>query len=390
MNVASKPSTHKAAGQYLGYSEQEARFCYYLLTSPDDAVVVMEGEDDVAVRFSNGEKILEQVKSATKHNALADWSKDLWKTIGNWIADIESGAVDLHRTLFRLYVTPIQSGEIANAIHSASDEQSVSKIKSLILSKRDALPRKPNCNKHVEAFLGLEEGKLSDFLARISIESVHTRPERSVDDLWGPTYGDETKQRLTSFAIGTARDKANRQIKKGDEGTVSAGSFRKEIQLFAARLNLPNFLTTTSSEPPEDAVASVHAQRPIFVRQLEIIDVGQDQETRAVADFLRASADKTIWAEEGDIVQGDLDDLDTTLVRFFQLHKGEVEDIHGTHSEETQGRQLLRLCLRTKAKLAGQEVPDHFIPGSYHELADELQSGVGWHPNHQTILSEDE
>lgn len=64
MNVARKPSAHKAAGQYLGYSEQEARFCYHLLASPDDAQVVMEGEDDVAIRLANGDKVLEQVKSA--------------------------------------------------------------------------------------------------------------------------------------------------------------------------------------------------------------------------------------------------------------------------------------------------------------------------------------
>lgn len=390
MNVASKPSKHKAAGQYLGYSEQEARFCYYLLTSPDDAVVVMEGEDDVAIRFSSGEKTLEQVKSATKHNALSDWSNDLWKTIGNWIVDIESGELDLHKTMFRLYVTPVQSGEIADAVHGACDDPTASELKQLIIAKRNALSRKPRCNKFVEALLGLGESTLPEFLARVSIESMHERPEHSVEDLWGPTYSDETTQRLTSFAIGVARDKANAQIKLGNEGAVNAGSFKNEIRLFAARLNLPNFLASSSSQPSDDAVTKVHAQRPKFVRQLEIIHVGQDQETRAVADFLRASADKTIWAEEGDIVQGDLDDLDSTLVRFFQLHKGEVEDLHAEQSEEIQGRQTLRLCLRNRAKLASQEVPDHFIPGSYHELADEPYGEVGWHPNHKAILSEDE
>ncbi len=389
MNVASKPSTHKAAGQYLGYSEQEARFCYYLLTSPDDAVVVMEGEDDVAIRYSSGEKTLEQVKSATKHNALSDWSNDLWKTIGNWIADIESGAVELHRTMFRLYVTPVQTGEIADAIHTASDDQTAAELKQLIIAKRDALSRKPRCNKSVEALLGLGESTLPEFLARVRIESTHERPEHSVERLWGPSYSDETTQRLTSYAIGVARDKANAQIKLGREGALNAGSFKNEIRLFAARLNLPNFLASTSTQPSDDAVTEVHAQRPKFVRQLEIINIGQDQETRAVADYLRASADKTIWAEEGDIVQGDLDDLETSLVRSFQLHKSEVEDLHAEHSEEVQGRQTLRLCLRTSAKLAGQEVPDHFIPGSYHELADEPEGEIGWHPNHQAILSED-
>jgi hypothetical protein len=390
MNVASIPSTHKAAGQYLGYSEQEARFCYHLLVSPDDAQVVMEGEDDVAIRLSNGDKVLEQVKSATRHNALSDWSTDLWKTIGNWIADIESGAIDLHRTQFRVYVTPPQSGEIANSIHEANDEQTAQKLEKLIRDRRDALGRKPKCNKHIEALLHMEKTTFLEFVMRISIESMHARPEHSVENLWGPSYSEETKRKLTNFAIGLARDRANKLIKLGDEGVVGAGSFKKEIQLFAARLNLPTFLASMSSKPAPEAVESVHSQRPIFVRQLEIIEIGQDQEIRAVADYLRASADKTIWAEQGDIVQSDLEDWETSLTRTFELHRGEVQDLHLGSPVEARGRQLLRLCLQSRVKLAGQEVPDHFVPGSYHELADQTGSGIGWHPDYKTILSEDQ
>ncbi|WP_346899693.1 hypothetical protein [uncultured Roseibium sp.] len=289
MNVASKPLTHTAAGQYLGYSEQEARFCYHLLVNPNDSQVIMEGEDDVAVRHANGNKTLEQVKSATKHNALSDWSSDLWKTIGNWIADIESGKIDLNRTQFRLYVTPLQSGEIAKSINAADDEVTVKKLDSLIREKRDTLPRKPKCNKYVQALLSFEDEKLVEFVSRISIESVHARPEHSVENLWGPTYSEETKKRLTSYAIGLARDKANQLIKLGKEGVVNSGSFKKEIRLFAARLNLPTFLTSTSTPPTNEAIVSIHSQRPVFVRQLEIIHIGQDQEIRAVADYLRAS-----------------------------------------------------------------------------------------------------
>ena len=386
MNVASKPSKHKAAGQYLGYSEQEARLCFYLLVSPDDAEVVMEGEDDIAIRLSEGGKVLEQVKSATKHNALSDWSTDLWKTIGNWVADIQSGEVDLYQTTFRLYVTPSQSGDIAAAIHATNFGQAATDLRQLILNKRDALARKPKCNKFVEAFLGLDADRFLEFVTRIYVESVHERPEQSVEALWGPSYNDETKRRLTNYAIGLARDKANELIKSGAEGVVNAGLFKKEIRLSAARLNLPAFLASRSTTPTAQVVANVLSKRPQFVRQLEVIAIGQDQETRAIADYLRASADKTIWADEGDIAQSDLDELDRTLIRSFSIHKGEVEDFHAAHSVEVQGRQLFRLCLRTTAKLAGQEIPDHFVPGTYHELADRPKTEIGWHPAFKVIF----
>lgn len=350
----------------------------------------MEGEDDVAIRLANGDKVLEQVKSAIKHNALSDLSTDLWKTIGNWIADIENGVIDLHRTQFRIYVTPSQSGEIAVSIHETHDEQTAQKLEKLIRDRRDALGRKPKCNKHIEALLNMEKTTFLEFVMRISIESMHARPEYSVENLWGPSYSEETKQKLTNFAIGSARDRANKLIKLGDEGVVGAGSFKKEIQLFAARLNLPTFLASMSSKPAQEAVASVHSQRPIFVRQLEIVEIGQDQEIRAVADYLRASADKTIWAEEGDIVQSDLEDWETSLIRTFDLHRGEVQDLHSGYPVKARGRHLLRLCLQSRVKLAGQEVPDHFVPGSYHELADQTGSGIGWHPDYKTVLSEDQ
>lgn len=97
---------HSAPGPYLGFSLQPVRLCYHLLSGPLDSSVSLELLDDVAVHYSDGNVLLEQCKSALSHNALSDWSEDLWKTIGNWLTAVESEKVNGSKAAFRLYVTP--------------------------------------------------------------------------------------------------------------------------------------------------------------------------------------------------------------------------------------------------------------------------------------------
>lgn len=108
---------HTAAGPYLGFSLQQVRLCYHLLSSPRDASVSLEYMDDVAIHYADGTLLLEQCKSALAHNPISDWSSDLWKTVANWLDMVETQGVDESKTSFQLYVAPSKLGKLLSLIH---------------------------------------------------------------------------------------------------------------------------------------------------------------------------------------------------------------------------------------------------------------------------------
>ena len=76
--------------------------------------------DDVGVVGPDGGAIASQSKSALVKNPVSDRAPDLWKTFGNWVRDCDSGALDVSRTVFELYVGKRRTGPIVKSFHDAA------------------------------------------------------------------------------------------------------------------------------------------------------------------------------------------------------------------------------------------------------------------------------
>lgn len=63
MSTATGLVKHTVPGQYLGYSLQPVRLCYYLLTSKKTSRVSLEYLEDVAIHHEDGSTVFEQMKS---------------------------------------------------------------------------------------------------------------------------------------------------------------------------------------------------------------------------------------------------------------------------------------------------------------------------------------
>ena len=105
----------------------------------------------------------------------------------------------------------------------------------------------------------------------------------------------------------------------------------------------------------------------------------------AVSDYLRTTAEKVLWADEGLIVEDSLNDLDTQLVRRHTIVRDEIEDTSSHLDEATRGRMTYRKCSETTLPLDGHTVPSYFVPGAYNCLADLCR--LGWHPNYKNFFS---
>jgi hypothetical protein len=384
MNGRAAAVKHSAPGQYLGFALQPVRLCYHLLTCPDGADVSLEHLDDIAVHYPNGSVLVEQAKSALTYNALSDWSEDLWKTIANWLEAVRSGALDAKRTTFRLYVTPPKIGKWSDALSTATTSDQVAALTGDIREKLARRGKPPACLSYLKVFLDATETERYELVSRITIQSENEDPVDALRTLLKVTIPSDVIDGICHAAIGMAKERADRQIRRREAALVQANAFRKEFYAFVQKNNIPGYLGSFSMPPEPNALQQMLSKRPVFVKQLQFIEITPEQQLRAISDYLRTSADKVIWAENGMVFEGSFDDFEQTLLRQHSLIEGEVSDLYSDRPEVVQGRLVYNRCSQFQPSLDGREVPGHFAHGTFNALADE--GLLGWHPRFDELL----
>jgi hypothetical protein len=386
MNVAAKSLKNAAPGPYLGYALQPVRLCFHLLTSPVGAKVSLEHFDDIAVHYHDGSVLLEQTKSALKQNPLSDWSDELWKAIAHWLDGIASGQLVSHKSSFQLYVTPPHQGRWAQALSDAATEAEVEALFASVQTEHNKLKKPKGCEANLQRFLSASPEMRNALVLRFNLLSSEVDPIDALRNLIKVSVGPELVDDLCHAAIGMAKEQADRLIRDGKASVVDADAFKRNFIAFVRKNNIPGLLTSLTPIPPNVEVEAMLSMRPTFIRQLEIIDTSEQDHLRAVSDFLRASADKSAWAEQGLVFEGSLAEWDDFLVGRHSLISGEVSDLHADKDAAFRGRMAYRQCAQVNAPFEGRAVPSHFVPGSFNALADIMR--LGWHPDYQSLLGE--
>lgn len=375
---------HSAPGQYLGFSLQPVRLCYHLLTSPNGASVSLEHLDDVAVHYPGGSVLVEQAKSALAHNALSNWSEDLWKTIANWLEAVRSGTLDVKRTEFRLYVTPAKTGKWSNALSAANTNDQVAELTKEIRKNLAQKGTPPTCLPYLKVFLDATDAERYELVSRLTIQSTDDDPIDALRTLLKPTISSRVIDVICQAGIGMAKERADKQIRRREVALLEADMFRKEFHAFVQKNNMQGYLGSFSATPEPSTLQEVLSKRPTFVKQLQFIDASPEQQLRAISDYLKSSADKVVWAESGLVFEGSFDEWEALLLRLHTAIQGEVDDAYFDRPEIIRGRLVYNKCSQLQPSLDGREVPGHFAHGTFNALADEEK--LGWHPRFDELL----
>lgn len=379
---------HSAPGPYLGFALQPVRLCYHLLSSPLDSSVSLELLDDVAVHYADGTLLLEQCKSALSHNALSDWSEDLWKTLANWIDLLASGKVAPANTWFQLYVTPPQAGKVSSNMHSAAEPLAVRALVKEIEKKLKARAQPPKCIAHVKKFLDAPKAHRDALISRFTAVSVDADPLEPLRVLLAPAVPTASIEVICQSAIGIAKEWADQRIRKGVPAQISVADFRKNFHAFVQRNNLPGYLPSfTVALSPAD-VETVLKNRPMFIKQLHLIEATEEQQLRAASDFMRTSGDKATWAEQGLVYDGSFDDWEESLLRRHSAIQGEVNDLFAEKTEVVRGRTVYNRCSILDVPFDSRTLPGHFTNGGFNDLAERRL--LGWHAKHEFLLSKED
>lgn len=379
---------HAAAGPYLGFALQPVRMCYHLLRSPSDSSVSLEYLDDVAVHYADGTVLLEQCKSALAHNPISDWSGDLWKTVANWLDAVETHKVDGAKTLFQLYVTPPKHGKLSAAMHAAANSKDV---EALVKQVKDKLKKKtdvPKCIAHIQRFLDAIEALRTAVIANTVVIAGDADPLEPLRELLRPTVPEASLDAICASAIGQAKEAADKCIRRRVPALVGVAEFRRNFHAFVRQNNMAGYLPTFTAAPSKDAAKALLTSRPVFVRQLQLIDASEEQQLRAASDLMRTFGDKVKWADQGLVFDGTFRDWEDTLLRKYQAAQSEVQDIYSEKPQKARGRIVYSRCAAMEVPLDSRAVPGHFTHGSFNDLADRRK--LGWHPEYQALLDEED
>jgi hypothetical protein len=308
--------------------------------------------------------------------------------LANWLDSVAKGEVTAGDAQFRLYVTPTRTGARAQAMSDAITLADVTGITAAIQAHLAKLKKPPGCMPFLQRFLDATDDERFAIIGRMRIVSTDDDPVDPLRALLAPTVAPSIIDLLCQAAIGMAKEGADRLIRDGKPAVLDADAFKARFRTFVQKNNLPGYLESLTGPPPEGEVAKLLSARPMFIRQLELIDATERDRVRAVSDFLRASADKSVWAEAGLLFDQSMQDWDDDLVRRHGLICGEIADVYAEKAALVRGRIAYWRCSQQQAPLEGRAVPGHFVHGCFNALADNRR--LGWHPNYASLLDEDD
>ena len=350
--------------------------------------VSVEVVDDVEI-VAAGESRRWQLKHRADGKRLTDSSADLWKTLRIWSEAIKDGSLDPSRTrLLLLTTSTVPAGSAAYHLQAGSDRD-VTKARELLESAATKSASKSN-KSSIEAFRSLKDSQREALLDAVTvlgdgpmIEDVHRELLLICRYAVGKMAAESLLNRLEGWffqrCIETMRTPAALPI-SGSEIDEKLSELRSQFREYNLPIDEDIAEMTATREEYSDRT---------FIRQLELIEIGNRRIELAVRDYLRASTQRSRWSRENLLLPGEIGAYERRLREEWEAHFAAMQDELGEEAaEETKIAMAKKIYGWVDTEFRENIRPECHEPfickGSFHILADELR--VGWHPEFEARL----
>jgi hypothetical protein len=389
--VSGSSSVFDASASAIGYLYQ---LRYALLAGLNEFgadaswSVSVEVVDDVEV-VAAGESRRWQLKHRASGTRLTDGSTDLWKTLRIWSEGIKDGSLDPVRTRLLLLTTSTVPVDSVAHYLQADPGRDVGRAREL-LEAAAAKSASDAKKKSIEAYLGLKDGQRQAMLGAITvlgdgptIEDVHRDLLQVCHFAVGKQAAESLLNRLEGWfiqrCIETMRVEVTLQI-PGSEIDEKFSELRDQFRPY----NLP-----IDGDIAEMTATREEYGERTFIRQLDLLEIGNRRIEIAVRDYLRASAQRSRWSRENLLLPGEIGTYERRLREEWETHFAVMQDELGEEAaEETKIAAARRIYGWVETEFRRNirpECHDPFIcKGSFHILADDQR--VGWHPDFEARL----
>lgn len=394
--MSKSDNTHEASASAVGYLYQ----CRYALLAGLRAIpqrpqlsISIERFDDVAFDVRGEATELIQTKHHLgKAGGLSDASVDLWKTLRIWSTWVARDLNAPFRVSFYLLTTAIAPVNSAASYLCATDRDET-KADELLMGAITSSKSKENKPAY-DAYSALPKSQRINLLRAVTVldrspniidvrdeivrEVYHAAPRDKLEQL---------TQRLEGWWFGVVIG-ALAGTGPSSIPVMSIDQRVDELREEFKRDALPvDFSTAT---PPAAVVADLD-KRP-FVRQLRMINIGPIRVEYAIRDYYRASEQRSRWAREELLVDGELEQYERDLVEAWEpRHAANLDELTPTCSttKRIQLGQALFKWAEQEASYPLRSVRERFLThGSFHILANRYV--LGWHPDYKSDASPSE
>ncbi len=376
---------HGAAASALGYLFQ----CRYALLEglravPDtpQLMISIEKFDDVAFE-ANGEptELIQTKHHIDKAGDLSDASVDLWKTMAIWLKRVAEDIEAPFRTKFVLMTTANAPDNSAAALLRMRDRDEVAADKLLMAAAKSSKNQKIKdaCASYVaqpdQVRLSLLravmilDGSPNIIDVREDIERVlhHAAPRDQIEKL---------VERLEGWWFGAVI----RALSGAAPAAIPVTAIEQRVDELREEFKRDALPVDFKDAVPSKNVIAELDKRP-FVRQLRKIEIGPKRIEYAIRDYYRASEQRSRWAREDLLIDGELGNYERDLTEAWEPRHAAIVEEAGTCAAEQKvslGQALFKWA-EQDANFPLRTVRDRFLThGSYHILAN--RHAVGWHP----------
>jgi C-terminal domain 7 of the ABC-three component (ABC-3C) systems len=393
--MTNRPNKHEASASATGYLFQ----CRYALLVGLQAIadapqlqISIEKLDDIGFE-EHGEPVqLIQTKHHLKKTGnLADASVDLWKTLHIWIK-LATEDVEVPFRVRLVLLTTAAATEGAAAGYLRVRDRDEAKADAILMKTAAQSKSQENADAY-KAFKDLAEAQRFALIRAITvldgssnIVDVHGDICREVRLAVSREHIEHFVERLEGWWFGVIV-KALTSVGSNAIPVLAIDNRLDELREEFRRNSLP--VDYGGKTPPASVIAELD-RRP-FVRQLRRIEIGNMRVEYAIRDYYRASEQRSKWAREELLVDGELQSYERELVEAWEPRYAAMLDELKPgclNPAKVEAGQALYKWVETDANFPLRTVRERFLThGSFHILSN--QYVVGWHPEYATFTDPD-
>ena len=386
---------YDASGSLAGYLYQ-CRLALLIglqtLKRKPNGQISVEKFDDIAFGSENYADCIIQAKHHITAKLLTDSSVDVWKTIRIWVDGFKAGSIanaEIRRLLITTAVAP-EGAAMARLrrIDSKADRDISAARKSL------QEVAKTSTNKTTEparlAFLSLNDAEAELLLKSVEVIDGSASLPDVMSEIEGelvllaPSHVEKIAEALEGWWLKII---ARRLVGHENAEIPLQDIIRKASELGSSYG--PDRLPVTAPEELGDKPYDPADEAETYVRQMRLVGLAEGVIKRGVRDYYRASSQRSKWARESLLLDGEATRYDAKLRDLWERRfDAECGELAGADHEKTRlvGRQIFGWANQLQVDF--RNVVEAWITaGSFHGLADRLE--VGWHPEYLTHLSDD-
>ena len=377
------------------YSLQVRHMMFELLECKEGDAVSVEVFDDIGIEKEDGSKDAIQAKSVlSNRNPVSNRAVDLWKTFYNWLIAVQDGELSILNTNFRLFINVDKHGSIVDSFNSSITDQDACLAWETAKNEfYEADGTEKKCSdEYVDyiRFFFSDKNKITacNIIKKFKLETISNTHIESLYERFKEKafISRESLDKVFIYMLGWIDKQTAALVEEKKPMVICGKNFRYELTAIYREINQKLSLVEIALKPTEDMINSELEAFKTYVEQLDIINCDYTDIVEAISDYLRASANRTIWAEKGDVSKDAMSMFSEELKRIWK-NKKRIMDITQKNIEEYDLDQLLYFeCKENHVDMGVFATPSFFISGCFHELADD--ESIGWHPKYKEILED--